>query len=1238
MTPEEDIRIADPRALADVEARRIAQREFEEPLLLQAGAGTGKTSVLVARVVSWCLGPGWTRAEARLAGRDDALDTEIVAGRILERVVAITFTEAAAAEMEERIARTLQQLGQDGLAPEKEIRIDPAALPEDPALRRTRARALLAASDRLRVSTIHAFCKRLLAEHPLEAGVHPRFEVDADGSARAASARDTVEAWIGAPARAEDADLLALVEAGVAAPELEAMLDALLAAAVEPEDFAADPLAAPQIDGLQKRAREALSAFLGAEAGRLAGMGRSGTGRKVAEAAAATLESLREERLDAAGLTVWLSELAARWSDTLLRRLAEFAMARFTAKSEDAALEGRQAEVAAAAAVLEPMLRHLCALDPARLALVHRVLAPLYAEAALRMHRAGAESFDGLLRRASRLLERHPEVTARVRGRIDQLLVDEFQDTDAAQCALVARLALAPASCPAPGLFVVGDPKQSIYGWRNADLAAYEDFRTQLLAAGGALHRLCVNYRSAPAVLDEVALVMAAVMVEVPRAQPPFEPLVPGAELAAGESAPIVEHWIASDWSELTAARSDAGGAEASAPRSPRTARPEATIREARWLAADLLRTAREARDAGRAMAWRKMGILLRTTSDVDVYLEALRRAGIPYTVGRDRQYARRREVVEARALVRAVLDPNDQIALVATLRAAWVGVPDAAWRPLWQRGFPDAVRRVLDGTASARPALAALLDEAAAALRPLEDSVPGLSALPDWHVSLLHAVDVLAALRRSLGCECAEQFVERLRTLSLLEAGEAARFLGAWRLANLERFFRELGQALEQSRGDLAVVLRTLRREEEIGADDDEGRPAHPSEDAVQVMTIHGAKGLQFEHVYLLQLHKGENRRSEAEPFRAGDGPLAAEWSLGAARVATLGFDQVRATRERIERLERVRTLYVAMTRAERRLVVSGHWTGLARDGVHGALLSASRGEALEKAVGEGVRRGDAWDGIVAADGLRWVFLDRAKLPRERAARRASLGGAGWGQVRRESEQLMAARERAAVRARRPLSAAATAGLATARHEADGERFDATRPGSRRTESGGVAKRVAATVGSAIHGLLERTDWGAVALAALATDWERECVRARGALRHALHPGPWQAAEARFDALAHGFRNGRLWTRLHEIGPRIVARELPVLIEPLAVGEGPIGAGVGAIDLVYCDPDGRFIVVDFKTDGVSDVAALDAKRERYREQGGAYQRAVQQALGLAAPPGFELWFLAIDEILAIDA
>jgi ATP-dependent exoDNAse (exonuclease V) beta subunit len=157
-------------AAADAGARRRAQTDFDGPLLLEAGAGTGKTAVLVARVVAWCLGPGWERASAadpRPSAR---------AAAVLRRVVAITFTESATAEMAERIARAFEDLRQGRLP----VGMLEEALPEK-SVREARAAAFRLALDQLRVNTIHSFCLRLLLAYPLEAGVHPRLSVDADG-------------------------------------------------------------------------------------------------------------------------------------------------------------------------------------------------------------------------------------------------------------------------------------------------------------------------------------------------------------------------------------------------------------------------------------------------------------------------------------------------------------------------------------------------------------------------------------------------------------------------------------------------------------------------------------------------------------------------------------------------------------------------------------------------------------------------------------------------------------------------------------------------------------------------------------------------------------------------------------------------------------------------------------------------------------------------------------------------
>ena len=169
---------------ADARAREAAQTSFGRPLLLVAGAGTGKTAALVARIVAWSLGRGWEEAERALSERPRPAGApaasrapESVAARVLERVVAITFTEAAAAEMASRVADALSGIATG----EPPAWILPDALPADEASRVERAAALLVALDRLVVCTIHAFCRRVLSRNPVEAGLHLAFAVDADG-------------------------------------------------------------------------------------------------------------------------------------------------------------------------------------------------------------------------------------------------------------------------------------------------------------------------------------------------------------------------------------------------------------------------------------------------------------------------------------------------------------------------------------------------------------------------------------------------------------------------------------------------------------------------------------------------------------------------------------------------------------------------------------------------------------------------------------------------------------------------------------------------------------------------------------------------------------------------------------------------------------------------------------------------------------------------------------------------
>ncbi len=912
-----------PDLAADGFARLLATTEFVRPLLLEAGAGTGKTATLVARVLTWCLGPGWQRAVQSETG-DPPPERERLAARVLRGVVAITFTDAAAREMAERVIAGLSALAQ-GSPPTG------WAAPADlvPAELRARAAALLDAADQLQVHTIHAFCRQLLARYPLEAGLGLSFAVDADGSAIQEVVEETVVATLaqafgepggpGVPDRPGDPDFLLLASRGIDPREIAAAVTALATSGLPATTLALDPLTSERLAALLARCGAAVRALATLLAVRRL-PGRAQNAQKIVRACAVLgprLALAGESQPEIAAVQGWLE----RYLPAPLREhLGRWARGQLANASEAQALAGVEPRLFALADELCRLDQQIRALDPPFFSAARRALGGLLATVQRELLARGIVGFADLLRLALALLRRHPAILAQVRGRLDQLLVDEFQDTDLEQCDLIRCLALSGLPRERPGLFLVGDPKQSIYGWRSADLRAYAGLQQDLLAAGGSVAALDVNFRSAPGILAEVTRVIAPAMQPQTGVQPEFRPLIPGGPWAAGragtdasvtasadaesptaEMPARVEYWVS--WLADPAGEPIAGTAAA-------------TVQlEARALVEDL--RAQQAR----GMAWHEAGILLRSFADLEGYLAALRAAGIPYAVSRHRQYYRRREIIDAAALVSAVLAPDDQVALLAYLRSAAVGVPDAAWIPLWAGNFPQLCA-ALGGT-TPNP-FRAVVTLAQAVARQLPPDLPGLAQISGWEHNLIHALACLDELRRVFSQQPADVFVDRLRRWTLLVASEAARSLGSYRWVNLERFFADLLRTLIASSGDPQPVLRRLRQEAGAAPNPDEAGTPGRVQDAVQVITIHQAKGLEFHTVYLLQMHKESGQ----------DSPLGVVWGhadgLPEYRLfgsPTPGFDRLLSGEARVAQAELVRTLYVAMTRARERLVLVGRW-----------------------------------------------------------------------------------------------------------------------------------------------------------------------------------------------------------------------------------------------------------------------------------------------------------------------
>ncbi len=1193
---------ADELREADARARVLARREFTRPVVVEAGAGTGKTTALVARVLAWSFGPGWDRAKAFAASTADTDRDDRIAAQVLRGVVAITFTDKAAAEMSERVGAALLEVERGESRDGSE---DPElALPADEL--RARARALRGSLDHLVVQTIHAYCRRLLVENSLDARLHPNLEIDADGRLQEQAVRSAMEASLeSAYTHSGHPGFIALAARGFGPREIEQALIALLDAGFPSQALAADPATPDRIAGLIERIREQLEVYAAIAGGDLV------TGGRVTVATAVFLDALRsrlneELPCDRAGFADFVAQLREGLTESLHKRLKEWKNGKFN-QSETAALGDRAPRLAACVGDLLLIFEHVISIDLDLLDAARGALEPPLAAAEAQLRAAGVLTFSALLGEVRLLLRSRPDVAARIRAGIDQLLVDEFQDTDRCQCEIVRALALDGPEDERPGLFIVGDPKQSIYSWRRADLAAYRAFVDEVCEAGGELVRLSVNFRSVPAVLDEVERVIAPVMQPVAGVQPAFERLIASPEHADAEGfrrdrLRPVEYWLPTAW-----------GADGNGPRA--TGATEAAQIEAAALARDL-----RALHDQHGVAWKSIGVLFRSRGDWEIYLPALRRAGIPYAAEGDRNYYRRREVIEAACLVRCVFDPNDQLAWLSYLRSVAVGVPDAAWIPLWSRGFPDRIAS-LDGS---RPeSISGLASSIRDAAKTVASDVPGIERISGWEENLIRAIADIAQLRASFARDPADVFIEKLRTWTLFETTESARYLGAWRCANLERLFREIGLELEAGRDphELARRLRAAVASETVA---EEGRPADLMVDAVKVMTIHGAKGLGFEHVYLMQLHKGAGGGPE-QTTRAAEFAGGFEYQL--LGVPTLAWDCVWRERERSAEAERVRLLYVAMTRAEQRLVLTGLWPDHRRRSGGGQRTQAIEHLQPRRESTEGLSdwlSGSALDGtsdFVDGFGVRWSLPDLAagdeSLPPGTRMNTAALPSAS--EISDASRRLAESRASAAARMSRPISATASA--------LDGEADDPRRFG---LANGGASGTAARAIGSAIHRALEEFDFSADVQAEI----ERQTDGIARELALTAESDRADETVAAGTQLWDRIARGPLFARLRELSDRIVARELPVLSPPFE-DEGPVGYFTGQIDLVYRDPDSdELVIVDYKTGALDDRDGLRSPKTSHAEQGSAYQRALASAFGLSYTPRFELWFLRDDEIV----
>jgi ATP-dependent helicase/nuclease subunit A len=801
--------------------------------------------------------------------------------RLLERgyplrsILAITFTEKAAREMRARIRAELTRTQQSTTSnPQSEI-------------------------DSARIGTIHSLCAEILRQYPAEAGLDPAFAVLEEGLAAAlkAEAIDAALAW--AAGDVEAAALFGVFKES----ELRQVLALLLARRLDLADFRSlkrtegspisevlrylaqhldtpawrDPLdelaslaAKNPDDKLELARRDVLARWGEAETARTTGEW---------DAVLTALTALRKATSTQGQKANWnAADLdAARQSMGEIRQWYDENL-KFLAEKSRFALD---AQVAA----------HL----PALLRLFEQVLD----EYQRRKDERQSLDFDDLEGRAARLLTEHPAVRASLQADLRAVLVDEFQDTNDRQRQIVYALTGFTSGqnwtranaedaekekvrvYPRPSasndlqvvdLFIVGDSKQSIYKFRGADVSVFRQVQADIQTAGGQHLDLDLTFRSHKALLESLNTLLAPVLGETDDpARPylvPFAPLRPHRQKPARDAIqpPYVEFHLGL-------------GEDAE---------------QGRQIVAAALAERLIALRAAQGFAWGEMALLFRASSGFPAYESALEAAGIPFVTVAGRGFYDRPEIRDLLNMLAAIADPADDLALVGLLRSPAFAISDAE---IYQLCFSNLLNR------EEREVDAGFLG----ALRG--------STLPA-HIRVYNILDELRALAgRAPAAAVLKRLLDRTGYRAILAcAPNAARML-----RNVEKLLADAHRSRIISLPGFLAYVRTLR---DVGLREGEAAADAQSSGAVQLMTVHKAKGLEFPLTVLADASY-EPRPRSAKAQISPDGVLL---DLKEDDFHPTAWQIAARHEDALEDAEDRRLLYVAATRAKEKLLICGH------------------------------------------------------------------------------------------------------------------------------------------------------------------------------------------------------------------------------------------------------------------------------------------------------------------------
>ena len=833
-----------------------AAYQTNKHISVTAGPGSGKTTVLVERYLHIL--------------REHSLS--------IDQIVAITFTNRAANEMRERLRTDLNHL----------LRI----ATDDERSRWLNYKRTL---DGAVITTIHGFCARLLREFPIEARVDPQFLL-LDEHRAAMMLELTVEEVLSdfiSGGHIEISRLTLGVGRSRLATALAQIYRETRAQGLSLEELA---LATGRIHATEEdhtRALEDLEHTMG--------------------------DFLRVRRTTKASLENQ-AEVIAAWSEArkLLtsipshETLADYCRLVDSFRDPRPALRGSVADQVKAldeliwAKELKGRVPQICLDIFARQYALEMVNLLLRIDQRLNeeKQKLSALDFDDLELRTLTLLER-PEVLARTSERYRFFLVDEFQDTNAVQRVLLERLALTKGRRPA-NLFIVGDRKQSIYGFRGADVDVFREMTATLLAHGGEEKPLQLNFRSQPPLIGFFNHLFAR-LFKVPDE-------IPAGEYKNLDQLGYVKHEDSEPRRELR----DGGPlvemlvtTKPSLEDDPR-AEQDSRVLDAQQVARRILALKRSSPE----LKYGDIALLFRAMTQVGIYESVFRRANIPYQTVLGRGFYEREEITDLIQLLRFLDNKTDEIALAAVLRSPLCGISDNALLAL--RCAP-----LLAEVDTIAPSRALSISRRLYTALRRHNEIAYIS--PEEHELLDRAAKLISELvgrRHHYPIQDLLRFaVNESEYMTVI----AANFDGAQRLANVERLFTLAARFESSGTYLIRDFVRYVEEFEAIGSRESEGQ-IDQAADAVRLMTIHQAKGLEFPVVFIPDLqrlsrvatdHWALLDRHQGLTLKVPDG----RGSLVAGCTYS-HFEKRYAWREQFESM---RLLYVGASRAEDRLIMSG-------------------------------------------------------------------------------------------------------------------------------------------------------------------------------------------------------------------------------------------------------------------------------------------------------------------------